>query len=103
MMPSQAAREAAGLIAEHGLAKKALQDEEGRFCHNGAIAMAVGGGKWMLFSHPYFEVLQTSQEILAQQGIRLLPHEYSNLDSTSAEDVMLLLKHAAEYLEEKGR
>jgi hypothetical protein len=106
MTPAQAARKAAEIIAERGLAREILQDEEGHVCHNGAIFMAVAGdARGSRASEEQVnlvnQVISGSEEVLRRDGDVRYPFQFSDDPATSAEDVMLLLKKAAEVLEGK--
>jgi hypothetical protein len=108
MDPAQVARQAAGFIAERGLAKGKLVDQDGKVCNNGALLLAMVGvpvlEEYIVprgFHLIWNLLMDTEVEILRRQGIDAIrPWEYNDRTSTSAEDVILLLKQAAEALEE---
>ena len=101
MTPSEAALEAARLISVQGLAKGALQDDEGRLCHNGAVYLAATGSASALACqgddsvYLALEVIGRSSLILEREGTSTLPHMVNDEQGTSAEDIILLLKENA--------
>jgi hypothetical protein len=111
---AEVARKAAQIISERGLAKGVLMDLQGQVCHDGAIFLALGvpiTGALSAdchFGSPEQEmsirIRLASREILQHRSGGEpscdIPYFFNDQDSTSAEDVILLLKEAAEQLEE---
>jgi hypothetical protein len=109
---SEIAYKAAEILSERGLAKGWLIKDR-KVCNNGALLLAMGALECRLFSDgpglilpqrdiPAWDKLQfTALAILAERGV-LVRHvsEYNDRESTSAEDVILLLKETGKRLEE---
>ncbi len=100
---------AADIIATRGLVKGQLYDETGAVCNNGAILIALGvpeehfGINDLERHYPELEALSAigvvERLILENTDAGIItPWEYNDLDSTSAEDVILLLKRTAEKI-----
>jgi hypothetical protein len=109
MNAAEVARKAATIMSERGHAKGDLIDSQGRVCNNGAIMLAMGVSEDDLRTEfllsgdlPCFEAIHNAEAaILASRGIRQqFMTDYNDADSTSGEDVILLLKLAAERLED---
>jgi hypothetical protein len=105
---------AADLITQRGLARYELIDAEGQVCHNGAIIAARVGevseaAMWRGTAYGVQpDILRalrystTALQFRLATDIPPAPHEYSNASTTTAEDVILLLKEAAALAEERG-
>jgi hypothetical protein len=109
MNAAEAARKAATIMSGRGHAKGNLVDSRGRVCNNGAIMLAMGVPEDDLRTEFFlsgdlscFEAIHDAEMmILASRGIRQqFMADYNDADSTSGEDVILLLKLAAERLED---
>lgn len=112
MHPAEVARRAAEIIASRGLAKHALEDARGRVCHDGAIRTALGASCISVTADGlpekmrddqfrlYCSVQNATRTILHSQGFYGAGWLYNDEPGTTAEDVILCLKRAAELLEE---
>jgi len=114
---AQYARKAAEIAAERGHCKYALEDDEGHVCLSGALYLAVCGDSRRVWWPPPVRddtrvtverLLAAAAQILAarrgaefreETWFRESPIDWNNLPGTSGEDVVLLLKQAAELLE----
>jgi hypothetical protein len=96
---SEAATEAAALISSRGLAKGALENWKGEICHNGAVSLAVTGSALALGRSEegelIREILGRSKLVLERMESPFTPSMYNDQESTSAEDIILLLKQNA--------
>ena len=110
MKASQAAYKAAEIMSSRGHCKHALEDDDGRVCHQGALLLAYTGQR-SLFSSPFLtmpqrhelgEINETGDQILLAQGYDGGVVNYNNQHDTTQEDVILLLKKTARKLEEEG-
>jgi hypothetical protein len=109
---SEIAFRAAEILSERGLARGWLIDSRKRVCNNGALLLAMGAEEVGLGMHgpglllprgdiPAWDKLQhTELAILAEKNILVeYISEYNDLESVSAEDVILLLKETGKRLE----
>jgi len=107
---AEIAYKAAEIMSEHDLAKGQLSDGSGGICHNGALLIAMGIPEEDLMQ-PYFYLPGFSEKswkafqgvargILEGRGI-IVGHisEYNDLESTSREDVIMLLKETGKRLD----
>lgn len=115
MNPAEVARKAATIMSERGHCKHTLEDEEGRVCYAGAIAIAINGrSRWQGTPEEgvlYVAVNDEAQKILIERGyetdysyigsfIQRDPVAFNNDERITGEDVISLLKETAEKLEE---
>ena len=102
---------AADLIATRGLAKNMLIDEKGAICNNGAVLIAMNLPELDLLEAATTKDVRISENLAAIRSVESLilgemrvsetmPWSYNDLDSTTAEDVILLLKRTAERIRE---
>jgi len=115
---AQYARKAAEIAAERGHCKHTEEDDEGHVCLAGALNLAVCGDSRRDWFHLVRDdttvtverLLAAAAQILAARRgaefreetwfrFRESPITWNNLPGTSGEDVVLLLKQAAELLE----
>lgn len=103
MTPAEIVRKAAGIIAEKGWAQGTLVDPEGRVCHNGAIyeACQVDANTSVIpQDSPPSRIIQASAGLLRKKGIGASPACFNDMDTTTAEDIILHLKELAAWLED---
>ena len=108
MNAAEIARKAALIMSERGHCKGDLIDSKGRVCNNGALMLALGATERQLrtewfadYDFSCFEVIHAAEiGVLASQGNRQqFIVDYNDADSTTGENVILLLKLASEALE----
>jgi hypothetical protein len=111
MTPAQIAYKAAEIASQRGHCKNIEEDEEGRVCFIGAVNLAMYGQPYRpgeIFinnDHPITTILLTAAEILRKRGVSessgmSQPIFWNNRDSTTGEDVVMLLKETAVELDE---
>lgn len=109
---AEIAYRAAEILSERGLARGWLIDSSKRVCNNGALLLAMGAKEAGLGAYgpglvlppgdiPAWDKLQrTELTILAEKDILVRNvSDYNDLESVSAEDVILLLKETGKRLE----
>lgn len=107
MEASEACWKAAEILAERGLCKGDLEDIAGRVCFEGALRAAITGSPLDLRRSTdfYYAVWDraacaASKILRNEHGFPEGPVKYNDLESTTQEDVILLLKKVAAELEE---
>lgn len=112
---AQIAEEAARLISEHGHVKRNFGDDASGFCIQGSLYRASGlmsetgylmGAEQypILDGHGhklYSEAMHAAEKRLQTSGLDTSPAYWNDREETSAEDVILLLKHVAEDLRDE--
>jgi hypothetical protein len=111
---AEIARKAAEIASERGHCKGMEEDEHGNVCFIGAVNIAYCGQseRGDTYDCPeVFDIIEAAARVLARrEGLTVLdginymyshgPINYNNKASTSREDIILLLKEAAEELEQ---
>jgi len=124
MKLSEACRKAAEIMSEKGHIRGVreitpeepegvrLFGQEPGVCLMGAVSYALAGNPWVIMSDEIHEILKTGDRLVCD--LRLLENQplpvfssravtYNDLESTTKEDVVLLLKRMAEKFEEEGK
>jgi hypothetical protein len=100
------------VLDERGWTQRTLEDADGRLCARGAVAAAYGWEASEWGREPYrfdWTLVTKAERFLVEQGL-VTPHNRGDStaltrfnDSSSEEDVRLLLKHAAAAWDEGQR
>jgi hypothetical protein len=110
MTPAQIAYKAAEIASQRGHCKNIEEDSEGRVCFVGALNLAMYGKPYrdetfLGIHHPIVNILTTAAEILRGRGAVMrvsvsTPIDWNNRETTTGEDVVMLLKETAAALDE---
>ena len=107
---AEIARKAAEIASERGHCKRIEEDREGHVCFIGAVNIALCGEairpESVVLAQAAWDVMAAAQQVLRAEGNgygtlmdSTHPIYWNNRESTTGEDVVLLLKKTAEALE----
>jgi hypothetical protein len=98
--PSEILEQAAAVIMERGHCKEEYEDETGRVCLHGAINCVMSGDATLIPVGPAAHTVVAALSFIAGETNTAT---WNDLESTSAEDVILLCKKTAAMLAEGGQ